>query len=270
MIKDTACPRNGSIRGMRVVVTGGAGHLGGAMARLLVRRGARVLICGRTKSALDEVQGSASEGQGDGVLHSSVADCSRVEDIERLLDETERLWNGVDGWVNNAASSGCSLLGSLERDEVDATLSHCLASVMMATDRVAARMIQRQIRGSIVNVASMYGLVSPQPQAYQGHAECHNPPAYGAAKAGLIQFTRYAACHYAGAGIRVNAVSPGPFPSKAVQARESFISQLAQRVPLGRIGRAEEIGGPVAFLLSLDSSYVTGHNLVVDGGWTAW
>ena len=116
----------------------------------------------------------------------------------------------------------------------------------------------------------MYGLVSPQPETYEAFPEYHNPPAYGAAKAGVVQFTRYAACHLAPRGIRVNSVSPGPFPRAEIRAHAGFVAELAKRVPLGRVGDAEELAGPIAFLLSRASSFVTGHDLVVDGGWTAW
>jgi gluconate 5-dehydrogenase len=116
----------------------------------------------------------------------------------------------------------------------------------------------------------MYGSVSPQPEVYRDAPQFHNPPAYGAAKAALLQLTRYSACHLAAHGIRVNSVSPGPFPAPAVQANEAFVEELTARVPLGRIGQPGELVGAVVFLLSDAASYVTGANLPVDGGWTAW
>jgi len=157
----------------------------------------------------------------------------------------------------------------LTRAAVDSTLSGGLTNLMLATQATAARMRVRHA-GSIVNVASMYGMVSPQPELYRDHPQYHNPAAYGAAKAGVIQFTRYTACHLAGSGIRVNCLSPGPFPRDEVRNDAAFAERLCERVPLGRVGSPEEIVGPALFLLSDASSYVTGHNLVVDGGWSAW
>jgi NAD(P)-dependent dehydrogenase (short-subunit alcohol dehydrogenase family) len=116
----------------------------------------------------------------------------------------------------------------------------------------------------------MYALVSPDLRVYDTAAGA-NPPFYGAAKAALLAWTRYAACEFGKENIRVNAISPGPFPSNKVQAENSaFVTRLAARVPMGRIGQSHEIGGPVLFLASSASSFVNGTNLIVDGGWTAW
>jgi NAD(P)-dependent dehydrogenase (short-subunit alcohol dehydrogenase family) len=119
-------------------------------------------------------------------------------------------------------------------------------------------------------MGSMYGMVSPDQRVYESKRVA-NPPFYGAAKAALLQWTRYAACEFGPEGIRVNAISPGPFPSTDVQAANpDFVATLANKVPMGRIGHAKEIQGPLSFLISDASSFVNGTNLVVDGGWTCW
>ena len=123
---------------------------------------------------------------------------------------------------------------------------------------------------SIINIASMYASVSPDPKIYGDSGE-NNPPYYGAAKAGLIQLTRYLACHFAPERIRVNAISPGPFPVEdGTESSRKFINKLKRKVPLGRVGHPSELCGAVLFLSSDASSYVTGANIPVDGGWTAW
>lgn len=261
--------------GRGIGITGGGGHLGRAMALAAARAGARVVIVGRSDAPLEAVrrafdEGAGREGAGGeaaGAITPLVADMSTDDGIERALDAVATFAGSIDGWVNNAYAGSGSLLGSLTRRDVEATLARGLGDVMMATQAASARMAAG---GSIVNISSMYGIVSPQPGAYRNHAAYHNPPAYGAAKAGVIAFTRYAAVHLAELGIRVNAIAPGPFPSGEAGADAGFVAELSRRVPLGRIGRPEELGELLVLLLSDGSSYVTGQTIVVDGGWTAW
>jgi gluconate 5-dehydrogenase len=257
-----------AMAGWGIGVSGGGSHLGRAIALGLASLGATVVVFGRRREPLEETASLAADLSG--TILPEPADQHLDADLARVLDRIEKEAGRVHGWVNNAVGGRRSLLRSLERSAVEETVESTLSDLILATEAVAARMIDRAEGGAIVNVASMYGLVSPNPETYKNHPQVHNPPAYGAAKAGVIEFTRYAACHYAPDGIRVNCVSPGPFPSPIVQREAGFVAELARRVPLGRIGEASELSGPVAFLLSPLSSFITGHDLVVDGGWTTW
>lgn len=266
---DTGATTLFDLQGRGIAVTGGASHLGRALALGLAEMGARVVICGRTRRTLDAVVATSRERKTAGRVLVEVADVHSPEDVARVADRVVAEAGALHGWVNNACHGVFEVLAEMSTEGVEATLSGVLADVMLCTREAAARMRDAD-GGSIVNVASMYGVVSPQPRTYDAHPEFHNPPAYGAAKAGVLQFTRYAACHYAPRGIRVNSVSPGPFPRDAIRMQSGFSRELEARVPLGRVGEPVELVGPTAFLLSRAASYVTGTDLSVDGGWTAW
>lgn len=120
---------------------------------------------------------------------------------------------------------------------------------------------------SVINIGSMYGMVAPDHKIYESK-QVANPPYYGAAKAALIQWTKYIAAEFGGEGIRANSISPGPFPSAEVKSKNPiFVKKLSTKVPLGRVGSPDEIKGAITYLASPAASYVTGSNLVVDGGW---
>ena len=258
-----------SLEGLGIGLTGGGGHIGSALALGLAEAGAIVVICGRRAEPLEEVARRSQERRLPGRVVPVTADLSNDSGAERVLGRLESEAGAVDGWVNNAYAGQPGRVLDATRNEIEATLASGLTNAIVATQAALAHMIPRAA-GAIVNIASMYGLVAPQPSLYQDSERFHSPAAYGAAKAGLLQFTRYAACHVADRGVRVNAVTPGPFPHPTVQDQEQFRSALCARVPLGRLGDVDELIGPVVFLLSPAASYVTGHNLVVDGGWTAW
>jgi len=258
------------LTGKGVAITGGGGYLGRPTALGLAEAGATVVVCGRSEAPLAEVASEASTRGLRGRVIPFVADISTDDGVGAVLDRVEQEAGSVYGWVNNAYSGAGGKLLELTRAQVEASVAGGLTAALVAADLAARRMVKAGSGGAIVNVATMYGMVSPKPSVYREHPQFHNPPAYGAAKAGLIQFTRYAGCHLAPHGIRVNCVSPGPFPWGAPAAQTGFVDELCKQVPMGRVGRAHEIAGAVLFLLSPASSYITGQNLAIDGGWTAW
>jgi len=258
------------LRGRSALITGATGYLGSAMAWALAEAGAEVLINARNVESAtrlaDKIQQrgwNARPAVFDVVDEGAVAAAA-----ERYFRDTP-----LNVLVNNAYAGGGGTIeqssANAYRESYDVAVisAHRLLHAMLPALR---RAVERDSHASVINVASMYGLVSPDSRVYDS-AKGTNPPFYGAAKAALIQWTRYAACEFGAQGIRVNSISPGPFPSQLVQDNDpAFVSRLAERVPLRRVGQAGEIAGPVLFLASDASTYVNGANLVVDGGWTAW
>ncbi len=258
-----------SLQGRTALVTGATGYLGRAMSAALGRAGAHMLVNGRAADRVDQTVAALRAAGAS--AEAAVFDVTRADAIEAFF----RTWPGeqLHVVVNNAYGGGAGPIasspGSAYRESFAVSVVAAHEVVRCALPRLRAAAAAGG-PASIVNIASMYALVSPEQRLYDEPAAI-NPPFYGAAKAALLQWTRYAACEFGPEGIRVNAISPGPFPASAVQAANpAFIDRLRGRVPLGRIGAPEEIGGALVFLASAASSYVTGANLVVDGGWTCW
>jgi NAD(P)-dependent dehydrogenase (short-subunit alcohol dehydrogenase family) len=189
------------------------------------------------------------------------------------VEQIKREHGRLDVVVNNASAGRTGKLEEMTTDDFEQLYRvNVIGSFHII--RAALPLLRESAKltggASVVNVASMYGSVSPDPSIY-GSSGANSPPSYGAAKAGLIQFTRYAACHLAGDRIRVNSISPGPFPAEEYLDKDpEFRGRLEAKSPMRRTGDATELQGPLLFLASDASSYVTGIDLPVDGGWTAW
>lgn len=257
-----------SLEGRTALVTGGAGYLGIAICEVLVELGADIIVASRDQEKCRNAAIRLQEGVcGKNRAIGFKLDLLRADSITDCVRYVEEEFGAIDILVNNAWSGVKNSWESITEDDwrhdVDISLNAPFRMIKAAFPLLKAR------RGVILNVASMYGHVAPDYRIYQG-TDFANPPSYGAAKAGIIQFTRYLASFLAPYGIRSNALSPGAFPHPPTRQNKMFIDRLAGKNPLNRVGEPHELKGAVALLCSDAGSYITGQNICVDGGWAVW
>jgi NAD(P)-dependent dehydrogenase (short-subunit alcohol dehydrogenase family) len=251
--------------GKEIWVVGGAGYLGQATVRLLEAAGARVLCIDLENRAGTFVNSERFSSR----VAAATLDVRQGPAIQAFVAEQIQNRGVPHGLVNLAFASTAKKLEELTEQDFDEVNHGGLTATFLLARQVGQEMA-RLGRGSIVLFSSMYGSVSPDPAVYQAPMN-KNPIEYGIGKAGIIQMTRYLAVHWGRQHVRCNCISPGPFPNPSVQQNEpEFVERLAQKTPLGRVGQSPEVAGAVVFLLSDAASYITGQNLVVDGGWTCW
>ncbi len=255
------------LTGKVCIVTGGTGYLGSGNVKILKDFGATV-ICTDIRE-IDERFMNEDGGAADLFIR---CDISSTESIKECFKTVYEKYGRIDVLVNCATyCKGHGVDSQIEfmSDETwQVGIDGCLNSIFRATREVIPYM--KENGGSIINYCSMYGLVSPDLRIYGEDNPQKNPPNYGAAKAGVAQFTRYSAGALAKYNIRVNAVTPGPFPNPANAKDEEFNAKLAGKTILGRYGKNHEMAGAVLLLASDASTFMTGSNIVVDGGRTAW
>ena len=254
-----------NLDGRVAVVTGGAGLIGYALAQGLATFGAHVFIA----DINEDIAGKcAAELAASGLRCSAVGlDICDIASISAGIAKILSTAGGLDIWVNSAYPKSKDWGLALEKVSVESwrkavdgqMTSYCFCC------REAAEAMRSRKHGSIINLGSTYGIVGPDFSIYEG-TELTMPAAYAAIKGGIINFTRYLASYYAKDGIRFNCISPGGVENNQAPV---FVEKYVHKTLLGRMARPSDIAGAVVFLASDASAYVTGHNLVVDGGWTA-
>lgn len=253
--------------GKVAIVTGGAGFLGPQLAAALAEQGAAVVVVDVSAEKVAAVaRNLETEFQAKALgLSADIAEPASVATMVRqVIDEFGR----IDILVNGAAGRTANFFAAFEdyalQDWQD------VIGVNLTGTFLCCQAVGRHMKagggGSIINTSSIYGIVAPDQRVYAG-SSINTPAVYSASKAGVIGLTRYLSAYWAEYNIRVNVITPGGVFNNQ---DESFVRNYESRTPMGRMARAHELRGAVAFLASDLSSYVTGHNLVVDGGWTAW
>lgn len=262
------------LTGRVAIVTGGAGFLGKEFARILAEAGAHVVIADVNREAAETVAKQLSKT---GAL-AVQTDVTNKESVAAMVGMAKDVFGRVDVLVNSAALDPKFDLKEAGKHTQDfegypleawqKSLDVDLTGAFLCTQAVTPIM-KEQNSGVIVNVSSIYGVVGPDQRLYEKDdgSKGVKPPSYSATKAALDGFTRYLAAYFTGTNIRANTLTLGGVFNNH---DEQFTKRYNARVPMGRMMKLEEVGGLLLFLVSDASSYMTGTNLVVDGGWTAW
>ena len=253
------------LSGRVVLISGASGYLGSAMARGLAEAGARVVVSSRDEARA--AQAAEALPDPNGVGHLGVAlDHMDNASIERGFAAAVEQAGKIDVLVNNGHEGTGKDWTNITGEEFSRQLANATGYFLLAR-LLREHALVCQAPASVILIGSMYGVVGSYPEAYEGVCAA-SPVAYHTLKGGLVHLTRHLAVYWARDGVRVNCLSPGPFPSQA--APKDMIPRLCGKSPMGRMGQPYELKGAVVFLASDASSYVTGQNLLVDGGWTAW
>lgn len=257
------------IDGKIAIVTGGAGYFGKPISKALAEAGGQVIIASRDKRKCESyaadlvAMGLKAEGMS--------MDVANEKSIKKFVTKACKKYGTIDILVNNAVSrEGMNDLEQISKAGIEAAQLVNSTGLMLLTKHVI-KIMRKQKAGNIINVSSIQGTVGPNFPIY-GKTGMSSPVNYTYDKWGMVGFTKWLANYYGKFNIRANCISPGGYGPGIVEntGRDEFIENYKRLTPLGRFAEDDDIKGPVIFLASEASSYVTGHNLLVDGGWTNW
>lgn len=236
------------------IVTGGSRGIGKAIALKLAEKGANIVVNYTSNSSKAEEVVNEIKKMGKEAM-AVKADVSNPDDVKNLIKETEKKFSSIDILINNAGITRDTLLIRMKEDDWDKVMSVNLKGTFLCTKLVGKKMM-KQRSGNIVNIASVVGIIGNAGQAN-----------YSASKAGIIGFTKSTAKELSSRGINVNAVAPGFIETEMTKKlSEEVVQNYAKNIPLGKMGKPEDVANVVSFLCSQESSYITGQVINVDGG----
>lgn len=250
------------LTGKVAVVTGSGSGLGVLFAEALAGAGATVACVGRRVAPIEATATSIRSTGGRAIAVEG--DVTSEPSVQQIFQVVRERCGAVDILVNNAGVFAIGAPESMSLEDWQRVIDTNLTGVFLCAREAAKIMIEQGHGGRIINVASILGACASEPIA---------ATSYAASKGGVINLTRDLAVHWAKHGILVNAIGPAYFPSAMTTGlleMPDLVAEIERRTPLGRVGRPQELKGPVVFLASDASSYITGQTLFVDGGWTAW
>ena len=263
-----------SLKNKTAIVTGALGLIGKEHCKALSEAGANVVVADTNE---EKCQRFAKELQTESL--GITLDVTKPESINNLRDKVLDKFGHIDVLVNNAAINDMfenpkaateqSMFENYPLELWQKSIDVNLTGVFLCSQILGAEMA-KQKSGSIINIASTYGISAPDQSLYikeDGTQAFYKPPAYSATKGAVIMFTKYLASYWGKVGVRVNTLSPGGVENSQ---DEFFVEKYSSKTPLGRMAKSTDYKGALIFLASDASSYMTGANLIVDGGWTAW
>lgn len=256
-----------SLQGKYILVTGACGLIGKEICKAIAHYKGNLIVSDINLKACEDFAGKLSKEHGITAV-AAVIDINSEESISNFIEYSKRNKIEIYGLVNSAYPRNSQYGRKFENVSLESfkeNLELQLSGCFNITQKISALMAQNK-SGSIVNIGSIYGILGPDFSIYR-ETEMTMPVEYSAVKGGVINLTRYLATYFGRYGVRVNCVSPGGVKDRQP---DNFIENYSSKVPLGRMGNPEEMAGAVVFLLSGLSSYITGQNIVIDGGWSAW
>lgn len=262
-------PKFFDLTGRTIIITGASGNLGSQYAEGLARVGANLVLADLDQKSCKKIADKI-EDEYDVKTLSLKLDLNNKSSIKNMVTKTIKKFSKIDVLINNAAYQGNSKTRKIKLENFPLTEWNKAVSVNLTgiflTCQEVGKIMKKQNNGNIINISSTYGIVAPDQRIY-GKSGQNAAAFYSATKAAVVNLSRYLASYWNRTGIRVNTLSPG---GVARNQERNFVKSYSEKTMLGRMAKNNEYVGAIIFLSSDASSYMTGSNLIIDGGWTAW